>query len=333
MSAEASTNESKKVEGLLQRYIDRLRDKYFKHNIQQLYLKIYQVDKPATRAIVRDATSGCRFWQLVYAMLWKSIQDKDEILDILGKTYELQNKTYMHLYQSLLERCTTTVSNIQTDKDSNLYRIIFGNDALECLDNDPAVCIAPYNEHTHERIAHRNGIYYLCIYIKRPKHPNYPDRSNTISHYFTIVHVNRKYYIISSYGCDYICASYDVLDLDMGRLATFYHALSDVNNEDNKGLITAFYMDYFLHNSNPPYYSYDQVEGDTSLKGKRVKNGPAKEILDVFDQVEGTTFHMGIFDRYASAVQAFMPILGGSRRIRRTRRIRRNKKRSTRRRV
>lgn len=332
MSAVSNRNKSKRLDALLQQYIDSLRNKDIKRNIHQLYLKIYEVAKPATRAIVRDATSGCRFWQLVYVMLWKSIQDKkEELLTILGNVYELKNKknTYMPLYKSLLERCKITVSNIQRDRGSNLYKIIFGNDALECLDNNPP-CITPYDATYHEMITSTTGIYYMCIYLKRPKHPNHPDRSNTISHYFTVVHVNRKYYIISSYGCDYICASYDVLDLNMGELSSFYNALEDVNNEANKGIITAFYEKYFLHNSNPPYCSDDLVEGNPVLKWTRVVNGPQKEIHDVFDQVEGTTFHIGIFREYASTVQMYMPSLGGARR---TRRACRGKKRSTRRRV
>jgi hypothetical protein len=334
MSAPSTKNESKKLKGLLQRYIDSLRTPHIKHNIQQLYLKIYQVAKPATRGTVHDATSGCRFWQLVYAMLWISIQDENDILTILKNTYELKNKnkTYMILYESLLEHCITTVTKITIDRDSNLHRIIFGNRVIECSDHDP--CIMPYDETYHGIITDTVGIYYLCMYIKRPNPSGSRDIFDTISHYFTVVHVNGAYYIISSYGCDYICASYDVIPLIMGEMVAFYSALKDVKNEENMKTVTAFYMKYFLHNSNPPYCSDEQVEGDPSLKGKRVQNGPAKELHDVFNQKEGATFHIGVIRGYASAVQKIMmPSLGGSRRIRCTRRTRRNKKRSTRRRV
>ena len=327
-AASAAMNESNGSEELLYQYVRDLPGTHFKYNIHQLYLQIFGIPQ-ATRTVVGSATSGCRFWQLIFAIIWQSIKENNGLLSIFHKVHQVsQNKSYTSLYRSLLDKCRRVLSIIRGNTGSNLYRIIYGNQVIQCSGHNSA-CITPYD---HDMITTTAGVYYLCIYITR-------QGRNIISHYFTVVHVKGELHLLSSYGCDNVCASYSVLPLHPDEIEEFNTALSNVPS--NMGIIGSFYKKFFFNNSRPIYCSEDQIEGDSSLKGKLVVDGPNREVQEIFDQPDAT-YHMGIIRGYEAEVESIAASFGGTRRIRSihsirrirsTRRTRRNKKRSTRRRV
>lgn len=291
-------------------YMKSLQDASCTNNINRMFKEIFLFERAKTRASLRTITRGCRFWQLFFALIWQSIKTNKNVLSLLCMKNGLgnrneplsrnSNQTYQDLYEDLIARCRNTVDAIYENRHSEIHKLIYGTQVRMCPErNAYDACIKPYNESLHQMIKETEGIYYLCIYIERP------NGMNTISHYFTVIHVDGKYYITSSYGSEYVHVPYQVIELDLEEMKQLYELLKDYRN--HKDQITDFYMKYFLKGTIPPYYTEEQIESNPSLKGKRVVKGEFEEMKDVYDEQQlGTTIHIGILDGYSASIQDYM---------------------------
>jgi hypothetical protein len=291
-------NRSEKEE--LKEYVDLLMIQddrnIVRNNVNRLYRDVYRNlsgdDSISTRSRLQVATTGCRFWQLFYAMLWYCILENKKILSLLTMKYNLNEHD---MYDRLLQQLQRAVRVLYQDRSSSFHKLIFGNKGSLCTE-DSVVCIRPYEP----RLLSKEGNHYLCIYIERP------DNSITLSHYFTIIHLDNAYYLTSSYGSDYVRAPYRVQAIQIEELNQLHASLEDHTLQENKEQIVEFYMKYFLQGNLPPFYSEEDVEGNPKLKGKRVLNGVYQEIKVVFNGKENGAIHIGVVDPYSSEIAGIM---------------------------
>lgn len=277
----------------LQKYVDLLMNPRYRISMNRLYRNVFGGNSISTRYKLQVTTSGCRFWQLFYGMLWYCIQEDKKILSLLSMNYNLNHRDP---YNTLLDKLKGAVDVLDNNHHSYFHKLIYGNKGYLCSDNS-VVCIQPYQPQSS---LSREGNHYLCIYIERP------NNTIDISHYFTIIHLNGSYYLTSSYGSYYVRVPYHVQAFPIEDLDHLHTSLEQYTEEKNKETIVEFYMKYFLQGNLPPFYSEENVEGNPKLKGKRILNGQYREIKEVFNDKENGTIRIGVIDQYSSEIAGIM---------------------------
>lgn len=313
---------------LLTKYIELLSTPNGRFNVNRIYHEVFRTlfgrNSIATRRGLQLATTGCRFWQLFYAMLWHFIQQKKEILAWLDRPHRLSHSSSSNedRNESILSMLETGIHRVYQDSSSVFHKLVYGNKGKICSDSSPPsdVCVHPYQPGLS---LSQDGNYYLCIYIDRP------DGTIDISHYFTVIHVGTEYYLTSSYGSDYVRVPYRIQPLPIEDLNQLQDSLSHLANPLHKEKIVEFYMTYFLQGNLPPFYSEENVEGNPALKGKRVLNGQSREIKEVFNGKEEGTIHVGILSGYESEIEKIMNSSWRNRGGKRRTRIKKRKLRKT----
>ena len=244
---------------------------------------ILHINGPLTRNMIRRITKSCRMWQLIYCIL--SIQTNFNVPEILTKyNYGLAiNKNTKSNYNDLVDLCKQVINTILRTKNTIMYKLIFGN---EFIDN----IIQKYDNQL------KNGNNYMCIYSKD---------TQTISHYFTIIKINKnKYYITSSYGSDYVAVPAYTMLFNINDLNNLIDALND--HIEYKDIIIAFYIKYFLGNNLPVYYSSDNIDFDAKLKYRAVENAEMKEIDLVFSNKKNKgSICVGIIPEYEQMIKTY----------------------------
>jgi len=167
------------------------------------------------------------------------------------------------------------------------------------------------------------------VNIKNNNKSEYPD--GVIDHYFIIVSRDRKYYIISSYGSDYVRIPQIEILLDLADLDNVINAFNDAEKSDRNSIITNFLKTYFLSNGEINYFRDD----DSFSKPKMITYVPEEGVkLELENYLIPNKFKFYYFPTFINSINDVMKsiILGGNKhnktrrnKIRRNK-IRRNKK-------
>jgi hypothetical protein len=158
-------------------------------------------------------------------------------------------------------------------------------------------------------------------------------QDGVINHYFSIVDIGRKFYIISSYGSDVVMISQKIVPLDLREFQNIINAFNGIGSiqQRNRYIIDFFYK-YFLPDG-MTVYSRDEGSGKKLVHTP--KKGASLEVSDYLfkesgHQKECKFFYFPEFvDDIADIIsdninERFLGSTGGKK-IKRTRRIRRYK--------
>ncbi len=257
---------------------------------------------PITRSMVDRATVGCRWWQLVYAIL----------VTLPYKRSILQETSTVSKVIGVLDR-------IRENKYHPYYQLFYNNRVVECSESkDTIPCIdpidSPFFRQTDE------GNFYGVIYADRE------DGSSTILHYF-VLHCHRedartRWWVSSSYGSEYVRIPVQTKEVSIDQLETFVEAIMDP--VENRDILSEFFTEYFLQGGLPIRFSEENVESNSSLRGKYIPSeiGIKKEIAATLDGRTISSLHVGIIKGLEDYVSYLLHESHGGYRSRLTRRAR-----------
>jgi hypothetical protein len=292
MAAERINNQQEN--NLIRFLID---DKY--HSIDLLLSKMMKnKNTRETRLSSRISTKGCKYWQLILSILnilQKTYSESHlSIQNILLKGSSLNNPEYSKL-SDLVKKIYNTIIY---DQSSDFYQFFYNNDGNKLV-----------NEFTKVSQL-QEGINYLCLYDQ-----NKESDHKHISHYFTILRSNDKYYLTSSYGSEFVCVPYNTLELNITELNNVIEGLNIINsnktNTKSLLIIKSFYDKYFFQGNIPITISNDLMnEYSSFLKylkiGSKLIKGPSIEFNYIYKNISNYTYHIGIIPEYESKVESYI---------------------------
>jgi len=267
-------------------------DKY--HSADHL---IYNVlDNPdkelLLRSNTRSSTKGCKYWQLILAIL-VLIQNfykiPNLITTILRNGISLNNKD---IYDRLSELVHKIYKQIMSNKRSAFDSFFVNNNGdtlVEECDNIDKL---------------QEGVNFLCLYdINKNKNKKH------ISHYFSVIKIADKYYCTSSYGSDFVTVPYYTLKLDIKD----FDALIQAYKNNNIEIIKYFYNKYFFKGNIPIIITNDLLNENPLLEnlkiGSKLKTGPNVEFKYVHKNMDSTSFHIGIVPSYYDNINPDVDII------------------------
>jgi hypothetical protein len=265
---------------------------------------------PITRSMVDRSTVGCRWWQLVYAIL-------------VTLPYDLS--TLRHL--STVSKVTRVLDNIRQNKYHPYYQLFYNNQVIECSEsNDTIPCVDPIDSAFFRKTD--EGNFYGVIYADRE------DGSSTILHYF-VLHAHKensklRWWISSSYGSEYVRIPVQTKEVSIEQLETFVEAITDPDS--NREILSEFFTDYFLQGGLPLRFSEENVEANSSLRGKYIPSeiGIKKEIAATLDGRTISSLNVGVIRGLEDYVEGLLEednsMNGGNRPSRLTRRARKGRR-------
>jgi hypothetical protein len=270
---------------------------------------------PITRSMVDRSTVGCRWWQLVYAIL----------VTLPYERAALQTP-------STVSKVTQVLDRIRENKYHPYYQLFYNNHVVECSETkDTIPCVNPI--HPGFTGQTDGGNFYGVIYADRD------NGSSTILHYF-VLHGHRergrtRWWISSSYGSEYVRIPVQTKEVSADQLETFLDAITDP--QANRDLLGEFFTAYFLQGGLPLRFSEENVEANSSLKGKYIPSeiGIKKEIAATLNGRTISSLHVGVIHGLEDYIAYLLedihggkrsPLTRRTRKGRRTNRIRRMKK-------
>jgi len=217
------------------------------------YKEIYK--NVATKCkIVRKSEKGiigCKSSQLIYiiiALLWNNISCL-EVIDHFNPKYADYLKKITDFSEIVIRLYDICVSYTEPDIEGfsiNLKPII------------------PFIEVDNTKFLdtryHRTKIYTMgLVFTNNNNKDTHPD--GVINHYFSIVDIGRKFYIISSYGSDVVSVPQKIVELDLREFQKIIDAFNGVGSVSERNIfITSFFNKYFLPDGRT-IYSRDEESG------------------------------------------------------------------------
>lgn len=256
---------------------------------------IYHVSRDyryATRNILKKQSTGCKYWQLVIAMLIiVQKHSSDNIISILTSSNSSEP------YRKLVETCQSIFSKKSSNRDFNelfYNKVSSHNHLLQEFHNSPLP----------------HGVNYFCIYNSKLPITEHSERF--ISHFFTIVRISDTYWLTSSYGSDLVCVPAYTTPLNIDVFFAFVRAFYEGNWE----FIKEFYLFYFfqgnipkrLHNKLKEFHGEHLFKG---MKGPYLEKGPNIEMKIAFENTENYQFRVGIIPEYERIIESIMLSKGG----------------------
>jgi hypothetical protein len=221
-------------------------------------------NRPQTRHGMRYSTTSCRGWQLAYGILSHLPYSPSLLLDYVSGRPE---------YYEMVEHAKRALAVFYSNPRHPLYKMIVGGEARICsLPNEEKeeICMVPTPASFADSVT--PGNYYFCMY-----------KGENIDHFFLLIVTDpHSWYISSSYGTDWVCIPEYTHPIRPSVFRSFLQAMESPSDHTDE--IRNFYETYFLRigSSLPLYYSEEYVEGNKSLKGKKVQEGERKELEELF---------------------------------------------------
>ena len=194
---------------------------------KDIFLNVATQCRPVTRS--EAGIVSCKSSQLVYiiiALLWN-----DKTLNYIKKA-EKVTKIY--------ELC---------NESRNIHKFLLNNP--QYTEDNPYIVI----ENVFETFTPRNHTKIFTMGLVNILNNNtseYP--AGVIDHFFLIVNRNRNYFIISSYGSDYVKVPQIEIPLDLNDLDNVINAFNDSEKSDRDSIIINFLQKYFLSNGETKYF-------------------------------------------------------------------------------
>lgn len=272
-----------------------------------------------TRSEFSKQTASCRVWQLVSMVM--EARCTPSLIQYINSYCKSQNMSKP--VKKVLSEISKLIDTIITLK-TPLYRIILENIPLPF---DGTMGIQPIQ--AIEQLECQPAKYYpMCIYIDTASHGG-------ILHYFTIVFDGTTYFLLSSYGSDYVHVPQYITPLNPALFNDFCVLIQvpfdeRASHERYTSVVTEFVTTYFLSNGVRKRHDEDTVEENPKLKSKWIE--PEKGMmaeLDVFLK-HPSTFSVGYIRGYDTEIQRIAKELGFTGRKRQCSRKRYRKRRSKR---
>jgi hypothetical protein len=264
-----------------------------------IFLNVATQCRRVTRS--ESGVISCKSSQLVYiiiALIWTNTTlSYHEKAEKVLKVYEMCNSN-PNINKFLLN-----------NPDSFPYEVIEQN-------NIP-IFFSPRN--------HKKILTMGLVNIQNNNKGEYP--AGVIDHYFIIVNRNRDYFIISSYGSDYVKVPQIEIPLDLIDLDNVINAFNDAERGDRISIITHFLQKYFLSNGETNYFR----DEDSFSKPKMLKYVPEEGAkLEIENYLIPNKFKFYYFPTFINSINdiAESIILGGNKhkKTRRNKKTRKNKK-------
>jgi hypothetical protein len=278
-------------------------------NTFEIYMFMYHIFNGIsypTRLQVKKSSSGCKFWQLIIAMLLV-IQTRyaSSLIPILTsiapQKLHISNRNISTLsknYGNIINICKGIYYNIQNNRNLNAFNKLFNN-VIPITD--------PLLQDFTDSNLFKIGANYFCIYKN-----THVERF--IHHYFTIFIIDNQWWLTSAYGSDFVTVPAYTTLLDLQRFYDFVTAFYDINNPNKWKIIEDFYKTYFFQ-GNIPVYINDELtdfygkELFKDVKGPRLNNGTTIEIPYVFQNKNDHTFRVGIIPTYENIIQSIYELV------------------------
>lgn len=244
-----------------------------------------------TRRGTKEATIGCRWWQMIYAILVSLPFAPSVLLEWKKGIQERSTR-----YADLLEQAQFILRQIERDRTSTLNRILYQNEALVCEaeaeTKEPCLRSVGMGWVRDQP----NGRYYMCTY-----------REGSIGHYFVLEKQGRAWYILSSYGSEWIRTPFRLSRVSAEEIEGFLSSTNMTTDEERR-YVEEFFSRYFLEGGLPQRYSEDESE---SLQGRVI---PAPIGIQQEWKIVGRTgFQVGRIEGMEEAIRDLARSEGGCR--------------------
>lgn len=231
-------------------WLDYLLSKDGRRAVEVFTRQIMVTNRAVTRGSATNSTVGCRWWQLVYAILVSLPYPPSTILTW---SKGINSPEEWHVYQEMVGVVQAVVKQIETYKRSTLFKILYNNLAIECAPNVEGPCIRQIDPSFFSTSP--DGRYYMCIY-----------GDEFIGHYFILQRREGIWYISSSYGSGFVRVPVQTKEVTEDEL---YHFVDALQTEDKNShyIIKQFYGKYFLEGGLSTRYSENEP---TRRRGKLI---------------------------------------------------------------
>jgi len=197
-----------------------------------------------TRMGAAGATVGCRWWQLVYAILVSLPFPPVTLLDWK------KGINRSRAYDEMVEQARFVVRHVERSRYSSLYRLLYRNEAVVCeskeqeqeQEQEQEPCLRPMST-----LPQSPGRYYVCTH-----------RNGTIGHYFVLEKHQGSWYILSSYGSEWVRVPFHIHPISEEEVKAFLEASS--RDSGNPLVIRDFFLRYFLEGGLPQRYSENEPD-------------------------------------------------------------------------
>jgi hypothetical protein len=259
-----------------------------------------------TRTGAVGATVGCRWWQLVYAILVSLPFPPATLLEWKQGIHRSR------AYDEMVEQARAVVRHVERSRYSSLYRLLYRNEAVLCdaesKEHDQEPCLRPMKTGWIATATKKR--YYVCTH-----------RAGVIGHYFVLEKHRGAWYILSSYGSEWVRVPLRIHRVSKEEIEALLNAPS------NTTTVTDFFLRYFLEGGLPQRYSEDEPD---HLRGRVI---PLKEgIRRELEIVTREPFEVGYIEGMEETIRSFIHGMEGGQKPPLSARARRVKQRRGRRR-
>ena len=281
-----------------------------------------------TRHMLRSETVGCRWWQMVYAILMVVPYPAPSLL-LRAWREGVSDPQYIQL----IEVVKGAIDVIQSSPRSSLHRMLYGGEVLRCAgaDEEKGISLPCMRDMDRSFIdTAEDGRYYACLYHSTAD-------QGLIDHYFVLIRHEGRWYVSSSYGSEWVHVPLRTQEIPMEDLRAMVGAMEEgVGVGNHRRMLEGMFRRYFLDGGLRKLYSEEQYEGDPRLRGKVIPQamGIQRELNTVLTAERslriGFIEHME--ENMRDVVQYVLPVEGGGVSRRRSQSQRQRSSRSPRRR-
>lgn len=270
---------------------------------KEIFFNIATQCHSVTRA--QKGTIACKSSQLIYiiiALIWQ-----DRVNNI--KKAEKVSKIY--------DKCA---------RNSAIYKFSILNNPSSI---QPFIVIE--NENISAIFSPRNHIKIFTmglVNIGNNNKDEYPD--GVIDHYFIIVNRGRDYFIISSYGSDYVKMPQTEIPLELTDLYSIINAFNNSEFPDRISIITNFFNKYFLSNGETKYLKDEDSFSRPKMITYAPEEGAKLEVEHYFTPNKFKIYYFPTFINVINDLIEGMTFEGGNNKYSKSRRRKNKKTRKTR---
>jgi len=279
-----------------------------------------------TRHMLRSETVGCRWWQMVYAILMVVPYPAPSLL-LRAWREGVSDPQYIQL----IEVVKGAIDMIQSSPRSSLHRMLYGGEVLRCAgagaeeEEEKGISLPCMRDMDRSFIdTAEDGRYYACLYHSTADQAD----QGLIDHYFVLIRHEGRWYVSSSYGSEWVHVPLRTQEIPMEDLRAMVGAMEEgVGVGNHRRMLEGMFRRYFLDGGLRKLYSEEQYEGDPRLRGKVIPQamGIQRELNTVLTAERslriGFIEHME--ENMRDVVQYVLPVEGGGVRRRRSTRMRR----------
>lgn len=200
-----------------------------------------------TRTGAAGATVGCRWWQLVYAILVSLPFPPVTLLEWK------QGVNRSRAYDEMVEQARVVVRHVERSRFTSLHRLLYRNEVVRCDASDASAvgdqepCLRPMEAGWVATASQKDKRYYVCTH-----------RGGVIGHYFVLERRRGAWYILSSYGSEWVRVPFRIHRVTEEELEGFLAAVSGTGADPS--VVRAFFLTYFLEGGLPQRYSENEPE-------------------------------------------------------------------------